>query len=318
VRGFASAQKRNLESFEELNDAVRGAHKQVVQTGRGRINGYMAHLSIGGLPVDIGAFSVGMRSIGILSDDRMTIGMLTGRTDKVTQWSRDVNPGDVLVTPPGEENERQYRGGASYAVISLSAADIRANFGSEPRLRELDSWRRGHFRPAFRSNNRALLRLTAICARLQNEAATLTEEAAEFWKKSIIEAMTAAMLVDIPCDDVGPAVSGRKIVRRVEDYLSRTEVASVHISEICCELNVSRRTLHRLFHNELGIGPVTYLQRRRLCCVHTALRSSDPATTTIAEIALQHGFLNLGRFSGYYRSHFDEYPSETFGKSLSA
>ncbi|MBA2401167.1 MAG: AraC family transcriptional regulator [Bradyrhizobium sp.] len=65
----------------------------------------------------------------------------------------------------------------------------------------------------------------------------------------------------------------------------------------------------------IGVGPVTFLQRKRLCDIHSALRDCDPASTTIAEIALQHGFLNLGRFSGYYRALFDEYPSETFRKS---
>jgi transcriptional regulator GlxA family with amidase domain len=89
----------------------------------------------------------------------------------------------------------------------------------------------------------------------------------------------------------------------------------VHISEICGSLNVSRRTLHRAFHEAIGMGPIAFLQRRRLCSVHSALRQSNPATTTIAEIAMQHGFLNLGRFSGYYRALFDEYPSETFGKA---
>ena len=59
--------------------------------------------------------------------------------------------------------------------------------------------------------------------------------------------------------------------------------------------------------------------RRAIMDVVTApvMHSQPPgttATTTIAEIALQHGFLNLGRFSGYCRALFDEYPSETFGK----
>jgi transcriptional regulator GlxA family with amidase domain len=85
-------------------------------------------------------------------------------------------------------------------------------------------------------------------------------------------------------------------------------------AEICAKCGVSRRSLHRAFTDVLGIGPVTFLQRKRLCDIHSALRDCDPATTTIAEIALQHGFLNLGRFSGYYRALFDEYPSETFGK----
>jgi hypothetical protein len=28
-------------------------------------------------------------------------------------------------------------------------------------------------------------------------------------------------------------------------------------------------------------------------------------------VAMHHGFLDLGRFAGYYHSLFDEYPSET-------
>lgn len=33
-----------------------------------------------------------------------------------------------------------------------------------------------------------------------------------------------------------------------------------------------------------------------LCFVHSTLRNSDPATTTIADVAMRQGFLNLGRF----------------------
>jgi AraC family ethanolamine operon transcriptional activator len=30
---------------------------------------------------------------------------------------------------------------------------------------------------------------------------------------------------------------------------------------------------------------------------------------------MDHGFLDLGRFSGYYHALFDEYPSETLAKT---
>ena len=108
--------------------------------------------------------------------------------------------------------------------------------------------------------------------------------------------------------------SATRLTRDAEHYLQAAGARPVHVSEICAEFGVSRRSLHRAFTDVLGIGPVTFLQRKRLCDIHSALRHADPATTTIAEIALQHGFLNLGRFSGYYRALFDEYPSETFGK----
>lgn len=310
---FASIEMRNLESFEELNDAIRGAHREVVQLGCGRVRGYLAHLSIADLPVSAGTFSVGMRSRGILSRDRITIGMLTGCTDRVTQWSCDVHPGDVLVTPPGQESERQYHGGASYAAISLSTADISSFFKSEPRLLDAANWQSEHFRAAFHSDERLVPQLKKIFSRLQ-DGPTLTADAAEFWKRSIIEGMTATILMNMPSERDGAIGSAVRIVAQTENYLDRTGMTPVHISEICGKLNVSRRTLHRAFHDALGIGPVTYLQRRRLCSVHSALRDGDPDKTTIAEIALQHGFTNLGRFAGYYRALFNEYPSQTFAR----
>jgi AraC family ethanolamine operon transcriptional activator len=307
-------QIRSLESFEQLESAVHGSQRNIVQIDRGRMRGQLTHLSLGGLPVDLGVFSVGMRSTGILSKDRITIGMLTGCTGRVTQWQHHVRIGDVMITPAGEEHDGRYEGGASFAVISFSHADIQSLFGSEPRLADLRVWKKSHFRAAPHASAEFIACLHEIVARLGQNDEAFDAAAAEFWKQSIVEIMTAAIRLNDPTDSDRPLPSALKIVRKVEDYLDQAGTVPVHISEICGKLNVSRRTLHRAFHDALSIGPVTFLQRRRLCDVRSAIRDGDPATTTIAEIALQHGFLNLGRFSGYYRSLFGEYPSETLGR----
>jgi AraC family ethanolamine operon transcriptional activator len=307
-------QVRRLESFEQLESAVRGAQRSIVQIGRGRMSGQLTHLSIGNLPVDLGVFSIGMRSTGILSKDRIAIGMLTGSSGRVTQWLHHVHIGDAMITPAGGEHDGSYEGGASFAVISFSPADIQSLFGSEPRLADLRLWKKNHFRAAPHAGVKLISRLHEIVAHLQPDNVTLAPGAVEFWKRSIAEIMTAAIQLNNPADSDRPLPSALKIVRKVEDYIDQAGARPVHISEICSKLNVSRRTLHRAFQDALGIGPVAFLQRRRLCDVHSAIRSGDPDTTTIAEIALQHGFLNLGRFSGYYRSLFGEYPSETFAQ----
>jgi len=85
----------------------------------------------------------------------------------------------------------------------------------------------------------------------------------------------------------------------------------VHISEVCRQLRVPRRTLHRAFDEALGIGPIAFLKHRRLCGAHTALRSGIPDGLTISDLAIRHGFQNVGRFAGYYQELFGEYPSET-------
>jgi len=309
-------QVRSLESFEQLKSAVRGSQREIVQIERGHMRGQLTQLSIGDLPVDLGAFSVGMRSTGILSKDRIAVGMLTGSAGRVTQWLNHVHVGDVMVTPAGDEHDGRYEGGASFAVISFAPADIPLLFGSEPRLADVNAWKKAHFRAAPRGRAQFMARLHDIVARLRDDDTELDAEAIEFWKRSIVEIMTAAIRLNDPTESDRPLPSAHSIVRKVEDYLDHAGAVPVHISKICSKLSVSRRTLHRAFHDALGVGPVAYLQRRRLCNIHSAIRDADPSAMTIAEIALQHGFLNVGRFSGYYRSLFDEYPSETFGKSL--
>jgi AraC-like DNA-binding protein len=309
--GFTSVETRDIDSFEELSDAVQGAQIEVLQLGRGRLRGHLTHMLVGGMPLSVGAFSVGVRTRGVLSDGRVTIGMLTGCTNRVTHWSNEMHPADILVIPPGTAHDGRYHGGASYAAISLDEADIASVFGAEPRLGELGVVPKTHFRADPREGELVIRRLRDMVARLENIKSTRNAGTAAFWKRSIIEMMTATILSNEPSDRDGHLLSSRRIVDKVESYIEAVGLRPVHISEICSKVHVSRRTLHRAFYDAIGIGPVAFLRFRRLCCVHSVLRSSDPATTTIADVAMDHGFLNLGRFSGYYHSLFDEYPSET-------
>jgi AraC-like DNA-binding protein len=57
------------------------------------------------------------------------------------------------------------------------------------------------------------------------------------------------------------------------------------------------------------MSPIRYLWLRRMHLAHRALRAADPAASTVTEIATNHGFWELGRFSVAYRSLFGESPS---------
>ena len=137
---------------------------------------------------------------------------------------------------------------------------------------------------------------------------SLMPEAAAFWKRAVIEAVTANVAAGMLSERDGPFPSALKVVRQAEEYLDARPTEPVHISEICSHLHVSRRTLHRAFHEALGTGPIAFLRHRRLCAVHTALRAPKDIRT-ISDIAMQFGFQNLGSFSGYYHQLFGEYPS---------
>jgi AraC family ethanolamine operon transcriptional activator len=52
-----------------------------------------------------------------------------------------------------------------------------------------------------------------------------------------------------------------------------------------------------------------------LCAIHTALKNADPSRARVTDIAVEFGFLEMGRFAGYYQSMFGESPSATLQKS---
>jgi AraC-like DNA-binding protein len=306
-----SVQTRSVDNFEELERFVKNAQTEVTQVDRGQLQGNLTHFLIGGLPLDIGTFSLGVRSRGVASVDRITISMLIGCTGRVTHWSQEMQPGDVFVWPAGAERDARYYGGATVAVISLARSDLDSMFGSEQRLSEPDAWTTNRYRPVICSGAARVRTLQNLIAQLEANGASFDANTAECWKRCIVEATIATILESSSPDTDGPLPSALRIVSNVEDYIEANEYRPVHISEICSELCVSRRTLHRTFHEVIGLGPSAFLRRKRLCSVHKTLRSSDPMTTTVAEVAMQHGFSNLGRFSGDYRSLFDEYPSQT-------
>jgi AraC-like DNA-binding protein len=306
-----SIQTHSINHFEELERVVQTARTEITQVERGHLQGELKHFLVGDLPFDLGTFSLGVRSRGVASEDRITISMLTGSTNRVTHWSHEMQPSDVFIWPPGAERYARYHGGASVAVISLAHSDLDSIFSSEPKLQDPGVWTRNCYRQAAVAGAHNIHALKKVAAGLTAKGASLSAEAVEFWKRAIVEAMTATILENLSSDKDGPPPSALRIVSRVEEYMGANESRPVHISEICSELHVSRRTLHRAFHDAIGLGPVAFLRRKRLCSVHKALRRSDPMKTTVAEVAIQHGFANPSRFSGDYHSLFSEYPSQT-------
>ncbi|WP_141342451.1 helix-turn-helix domain-containing protein [Bradyrhizobium sp. USDA 3458] len=310
MKNFAVLHTQRIECFEELEKTITGVQRDIVQLGRGKMRGRLSHGTIAGLPIDIAAFNRGLRSRGLVRKDRITIGILTSSTERVTCGSHELSPGDLLIGQPGEELDNRHYGGGSVLIISLTPSDIEAMFGSEGRPADPAFWWGHQFNGTEETVRWVIPRLKELAARLANNL-VLTAQAAEFWKRAIIETVTASAVAGAPSDRGGPLPSALKTVREIENYLDTQGDGPIHISQICKELRLSRRTLHRAVHEALGLGPISFLRHRRLCSIHATLRTHPQNTATIADLALQNGFLNLGRFSQYYYQLFGEYPSDT-------
>jgi AraC-like DNA-binding protein len=98
--------------------------------------------------------------------------------------------------------------------------------------------------------------------------------------------------------------------KRLHELAEQHPEEPLFLGDVCKALGVTRRMLHRICSEHLGMGPKQYLILRRLHMAHRALRRATPAES-VTEIATRFGFWELGRFAAAYRSLFGASPSAT-------
>ena len=88
----------------------------------------------------------------------------------------------------------------------------------------------------------------------------------------------------------------------------------VSVAQLSTVTGVSERSLRNAFYDVYTTSPKRYMKLYQLHQVRRALRAGVQAAT-VTEVATGHGFFELGRFAGAYKSLFGEAPSETLSKA---
>jgi AraC family ethanolamine operon transcriptional activator len=188
-----------VDGFEGFRDAVHGSHVDVMQLQRGRFRGLLTHIGVGDFSLSVGSFCVGLRTQRTSSDPKLIVGMLLGAESRVTHWSYDMDPGDVLVIPPGVDHDGRFHGASSYAALRLDLADVASAFGGESWMSDPANWRRKHrYRADPRIGAEAVAKLREIVSRLSDPDARVSPEAADFWRRAIIDVVTATVMHSQP------------------------------------------------------------------------------------------------------------------------
>ncbi len=113
--------------------------------------------------------------------------------------------------------------------------------------------------------------------------------------------------------DVGSrrALSSTQIVGRCFEYLDATGSWFPSIAELCEAGSVSERSLRRAFIGCFDRPPSQVLRARALSSVEQVLRDGTPHTTSVTDVAINHGFRHVSDFARHYRLAFGETPSKT-------
>ena len=105
--------------------------------------------------------------------------------------------------------------------------------------------------------------------------------------------------------------SSKQVVEMTLTYADAFQSQSPTVSELCANVNVSRRTLEVAFQTIVGKSPLQFLTQRRLCRAYVDLKRAKNESSRVTDIAFAHGFTELGRFANRYQKIFGELPSET-------
>jgi AraC-like DNA-binding protein len=101
-----------------------------------------------------------------------------------------------------------------------------------------------------------------------------------------------------------------RVVEIAEAFVRDHLCIPIQIKHLCRVTGVSERTLRNAFSAVRGMSPKRFMLRARLEAARLALRSRH-GQATVATIATDYGFYELGRFACLYKAVYGEYPSHT-------
>jgi AraC-like DNA-binding protein len=136
-------------------------------------------------------------------------------------------------------------------------------------------------------------------------------QAARGLEQVLLQAMVACLRTDNVHEDRAAQRHHRKIMQRFHATLAADPDRPWYALEMAIAVGASMRLLTECCHEHLGMGPKRYLTLRRMHLARESLRAADPDSTTVTDVATQHGFWQFGRFAGQYKLRFGESPSTT-------
>jgi AraC-like DNA-binding protein len=222
----------------------------------------------------------------------------------------DTSSGEVIAVRAGSTHYSRSDANSHWGTWSLAHEDL-AVAGRVLTGRDLTGPSvTCHLRPSHQLVSQ-LLNLHEAVERVADAPAHIRAqpEAVRALEQALMHAMIMCMTDGSPVETGLGALQHSAILVRFEDFVTANYNRPLYLAEICAAVGVSGRMLRMCCQEHLGMGPVRYLWLRRMHLARRALMEGAPQTTTVARIAMEYGFWELGRFAVRYRDLFGEAPS---------
>jgi AraC-like DNA-binding protein len=289
--------------------AIRGAEVELLVTDRGDFHAELTQIDLGRLWMQYGCESLPRVSHAVVSSERVSIMFLADTDQAAVHFSgKEVSTAAIVVNGAATTHHLRTSGPCRWATVSLPPNEWAAITG--PVDRGLTA---GSLASFVQPNRESMARL----AELHRAIRQLAVAANTFSHPEVIRSLEQELMQATMQCSAGQGQTETRprrhhhsaIVKRFEDLLAANCNKSLYLAEICAAVGASESTLRICCETHLGMGPTRYLWLRRMQLARRALTLADPAMTTVTQVAISHGFWELGRFAVSYRSLFGESPS---------
>ena len=299
-------------SPDDYRAAIGAASVDLFVTARGEFKGQLTWLNLGGLRVLRSRESLTRIGFIALSPSEAVVSFPVSGKSALIYRGLGLNCGDLVFHALGERAHQRTVGEADWCFVSLAperlAACSKALTG-----RSIRPPSDGSVLVPAPSASKALLSPLSKACRL---AETRRTQIANLNAARSLEQELLHALVNCLATKNADRISGSRrrhtdIMIRFEEALTARSEPHLNLPEICTAIDVTERTLRLCCAEFLGVSPIRYYLLRRLNMARSALRRADPETASVAKIARDYQFTELGRFAMAYRTMFGETPSST-------
>ena len=298
--------------------AFHAADVELLPTARGEFSARMTQIRLNKIWMQRADEGLPRVLLGTVSSTRAIFGFLTDAGQSPTYHCGTRVSSDVLIVNNSDVMHRRTDGASRWGSLSLAREDLRS--ASKTLCgRELDA---SALACLVRPNPDQMARLRYLHQQLgqlaEESLESLTHaEVVRAIENEIIHVLVRCLDENSPVTTTHAGRNHAKIIRRLEEFLAENVLQPLYLAEICAATGASESSLRACCQEHLGMGPVRYLWLRRMHLVRRALLLATPGASTVTQIAMDHGFWELGRFSTQYRSFFGEPASVTLHRTPS-
>lgn len=215
-------------------------------------------------------------------------------------------PGELLLINPDDPVDLTYSDDCEKFILKMPVALMEAVCDEQRWLRPGDGVR-------FLQNRYRLLELDGfinllamVCQEAESSDPLLRVQ--DHYTQIVASKMLTLMRTNVSREQLGSQAAS---FERIADHIERNLKQDITSDELAAQAQMSLRSLYALFERHAGTTPRHYIRQKKLERIHACLSDPDCCVRNVTELALDYGFLHLGRFSESYKAQFGELPSDT-------